>query len=49
MLISLAMDHNGWLGLAVREITPTRLAGSALVVAGLLLVNFDQLFASASG
>jgi transporter family-2 protein len=48
VLISLLMDHNGWLGLAVREITPTRIAGCALVAAGVLLVNFDQLFASTS-
>jgi len=43
VVISLVLDHNGWLGLAVREITATRLAGAALVVAGVFLVNLDQL------
>jgi hypothetical protein len=28
----------------VREVTPIRAAGAALVVAGAVLVNFDQLF-----
>lgn len=44
VLISIVMDHQGWLGLAVREVTPLRLAGGALVVAGVLMVNFDQIF-----
>lgn len=43
VVISLVMDHNGWLGLAVREISPTRLIGAALVVGGVFLVNLDQL------
>jgi bacterial/archaeal transporter family-2 protein len=43
VVISLVMDHNGWLGLAVREVTATRLLGGALVVAGVFLVNLDQL------
>jgi transporter family-2 protein len=43
VLISLLLDHQGWLGLAVREITPIRLAGGALVVVGVLMVNLDQL------
>jgi transporter family-2 protein len=42
VLISLVLDHNGWLGLAVREITPLRAFGGLLVVAGVFLVNFDQ-------
>ena len=42
VLISLILDHNGWLGLAVREITTTRALGGLLVVAGVFLVNFDQ-------
>jgi len=42
VIISLVLDHNGWLGLAVREITPTRAFGSVLVAAGVLLVNLDQ-------
>jgi bacterial/archaeal transporter family-2 protein len=44
VLISIVMDSQGWLGLAVREATPMRLAGAALVVVGVLMVNFDQLF-----
>jgi len=43
VLISLLLDHQGWLGLAVREVTSTRLIGAALVVGGVFLVNFDQL------
>jgi transporter family-2 protein len=42
--VSLVMDHQGWLGLAVREFTIPRVLGSALVIAGVLLVNYDQLF-----
>jgi transporter family-2 protein len=44
VLISLVLDHQGWLGLAMREITPPRIIGALMVVAGALLVNFDQLF-----
>ncbi len=43
VIVSMVLDHQGWLGLAVREITPARIAGGVLVVAGVLLVNFDQL------
>ena len=32
-------DHFGWFGLAVRPITPSRLAGLALLVVGLWLVR----------
>ena len=44
VIVSMILDHQGWLGLAVREITPLRVAGGVLVVAGVTLVNFDQLF-----
>lgn len=44
VLISLLMDRGGWLGLPVRELSATRIAGGLLVVAGVVLVNFDQLF-----
>lgn len=44
VLMSLLMDRGGWLGLPVRELTATRIAGALLVVAGVVLVNFDQLF-----
>jgi transporter family-2 protein len=43
VLVSLVLDHNGWLGAAVREATLTRLAGALLVVLGVLLVNYDRL------
>ena len=43
VIVSMLLDHQGWLGLAVREITPARIAGGVLVVAGVLLVNYDQL------
>ena len=43
VIVSILLDHQGWLGLAVREITPARIAGGVLVVAGVLLVNYDQL------
>ena len=39
------MDHQGWIGLAVREVTTLRAAGAVLVVAGVLLVNYEQLAA----
>jgi transporter family-2 protein len=42
VIISLVLDHNGWLGLAVREITPMRAFGALMVVAGVFLVNLDQ-------
>jgi transporter family-2 protein len=44
VLVSILMDHQGWMGLAVREITPMRLAGAVLVIAGVFLVNYEQLF-----
>ena len=44
VIVSLLMDRQGWLGLAVRELTLTRIAGALLVVAGVLLVNYDSLF-----
>ena len=43
VLVSLLMDRGGWLGLPVREVSVTRIAGAILVVAGVVLVNFDQL------
>ena len=44
VLMSLVADHHGWLGLAVREVSPVRALGAALVVAGVLMVNYDSLF-----
>jgi transporter family-2 protein len=43
VFISLLIDNQGWLGLAVREVTPTRLGGAALVAVGVAMVNFDAL------
>lgn len=43
VLVSIMMDHQGWVGLAVREVTPLRAAGAMLVVAGVVLVNYEQL------
>lgn len=44
VLMSLVADHYGWIGLAVREISPVRALGAALVVVGVLMVNYDALF-----
>jgi transporter family-2 protein len=43
VLVSLVMDRQGWLGLAVREITTPRLVGALLLIAGVLLVNYDDI------
>ena len=45
VLVSLLLDHHGWIGLATREITPLRVGGALLVVVGVVLVNYEQLFA----
>lgn len=39
---SLAFDRYGLLGLPMREISAARLAGAALILAGVLLVNFGD-------
>ena len=44
VLVSILMDRGGWLGLPVRDVSVTRVAGAILVVAGVVLVNFEQLF-----
>jgi transporter family-2 protein len=42
---SLVLDRIGFLGLPVREVSGAKLAGAALLVAGVLLVNFaDKWF-----
>ena len=43
--MSLIADHFGWIGLAVREIDPIRAGGALLVLAGVVMVNYDALFA----
>jgi len=42
ILASLLFDRFGWLGLPVREISTPRLIGAALVLIGVLLVNFGD-------
>lgn len=39
---SLLFDRLGWVGLAVRELSPARVGGAGLVIAGVLLVNFGD-------
>jgi bacterial/archaeal transporter family-2 protein len=39
MLASLVLDHFGWVGFEVHEVTPVRLAGAALIIAGVVLVQ----------
>lgn len=43
LVVSLLMDRGGWLGLPVRELTSARAIGALLIMAGVVLVNFDQL------
>lgn len=42
ILASLLFDRFGWFGLPVREISTPRMIGAALVLAGVLLVNFGD-------
>jgi transporter family-2 protein len=44
LVVSLLMDRGGWLGLPVRELTTPRAAGALLIMAGVVLVNFDAIF-----
>jgi transporter family-2 protein len=39
MIMSLAIDHYGWVGFAEHPISPLRLLGAALVVGGVVLVQ----------
>ena len=39
MLASLAFDHFGWFGLTERPVDPMRLAGVALLIAGVILIR----------
>lgn len=42
---SLLFDKFGWLGLAIREVTLSKVIGMLLIVIGVLLINFyDHLF-----
>lgn len=42
IVMSLLMDHYGWLGVPVQELNVTRLLGAGLVLAGVLCVNFGH-------
>lgn len=39
MLASLVLDHFGWVGFPVHEITPQRLLGAGLIIGGVMLVQ----------
>jgi len=39
MLASLVLDHFGWVGFAPHPISPARLAGAMLVIAGVVLIR----------
>ena len=39
MATSIVLDHFGWVGFPVHEITPVRLVGAALIIGGVLLVQ----------
>ena len=41
--MSLIADHYGWMGLPVREIDPVRAGGGLLVLAGVVLVNYEAI------
>ena len=42
IVMSLLMDHYGWLGVPVQELNVTRLLGAGLVLADVLCVNFGH-------
>ncbi len=44
VLVSLLIDQQGWLGLAPRALTPMRAGGALLVVVGVAMVNYEQIF-----
>jgi bacterial/archaeal transporter family-2 protein len=39
MLVSLVIDHYGWVGFAEHAVSPLRILGAALVVGGVILVQ----------
>jgi transporter family-2 protein len=39
MVCSVLLDHFGWVGFEVHRVNPLRLAGCALLLAGLFLVS----------
>lgn len=42
MLAAVVIDHFGWLELAPRELNATKLLGAGLLIAGVVLVNWDR-------
>lgn len=42
IIMSLIMDHHGWLGVPVQEISLMRVLGAVLVLAGVLCLSFGQ-------
>ena len=49
LVLSIALDHYGLLGLAVKEVTPRRLLGAVLVVAGVVCVKWEASDAPPGG
>ena len=39
MGLSLAMDHYGWLGVAVQPVSPWRILGAVLLLVGVVLIR----------
>lgn len=39
LLMSLLIDRMGWLGVAQQALTPSRLVGAALLIAGVMLMT----------
>ena len=39
MLAAIIIDHYGWLGVSIREISPGRIAGAILLVLGVVLIR----------
>jgi transporter family-2 protein len=39
MLTALVLDHYGWVGFPVHEITPYRLLGAGLIIGGVILIQ----------
>jgi transporter family-2 protein len=47
VVASLLLDHFGWFGLVERHLTLPRLAGAALLIAGVVLIQFSAVPAKA--
>jgi len=39
MIMAIIFDHFGWLGLAIKEISPGKIIGVLLLVAGVVLIR----------